>query len=83
MSEHDVNTLATMWCDQPGMVRTMFQVGVDYTIQEGDNLVNIAERFDIPWQRLAEGAIKKWAEDGSSPPNGFDSFAVKPCPDEN
>ncbi len=65
--EQDIGVLANMYREQPGMVRTMFPVGIDYPIEDGDTLVSIAERFGLPWQRVAAGALAKFAEDGEEP----------------
>jgi hypothetical protein len=59
--------LATMFKDQPSMARMTFPTGCKYPIQAGDNLVSIGERFGMPWQRVAEGALKQFAEDGMAP----------------
>lgn len=65
--EQDIGVLATMYRDNPGMVRTMFPVGIDCPIEDGDSLLSIAENFGLPWPRLAAGALKKFAEDGEEP----------------
>ena len=67
MSDQDFDTVAMMFKDQPAMARMTFATGFKYPIQAGDNLINIAERFGMPWQRVVEGALKQFAEDAVAP----------------
>jgi LysM domain-containing protein len=76
MTEYDFDVFAKMWKEQPENARGSFPVGIDYLVEAGDTLVSIAERFGIPWQRLVEGAVKRWAMDGPVSPNSFDSFTA-------
>jgi hypothetical protein len=74
MSDKDFSVFFKMWRDDPDTARGVYEVGIDYLIAEGDDVVNIAERFGMPWQRLVEGAVKRWAMDTSNPPGGLESF---------